>query len=57
VNQDGSVELLEETLSDGSKAFSIKINHDLTFKIIDCINEESAKELFTLLGDQNKYLF
>jgi len=57
VAQDGAVELLEETLSDGSNAFSIRIFQDRNFRLIDCINEESANELFTLLGDQNKFLF
>lgn len=40
--------LLSETLSDGSKVYSVKVAAD----IIECESEKAAMEIFTLI---NKY--
>jgi hypothetical protein len=59
--QEGKVLLIEETLSDGSLVYEIRIYSDSDFgssyTTINCINQESADELFTTIGYESAYIF
>lgn len=53
----GNVQLLEETLSDSSKVYSIGVTDDNKDNvIIECINLEAAEKLFNLLSQESDYL-
>lgn len=61
--QDGNIVLIEETLSDNSKAYEIRIYADpdtypedcLAYQTIQCINQDAANDLFTMLANQSDY--
>jgi len=48
---DAKIELVEETLSDGSKAYSVMVGR---FEV-ECVSPEAASDLFSLLLDGTKY--
>lgn len=58
----GRVLKIEEILSDGSKVYSIRLTQDSSEERhfdtveIDCINEDAADKLLTLLGEESDYI-
>ena len=50
IAQHDQVVLLEEYLSDGSTAYSVKLVTDSDSVIIDCTDYDAAMELFELLS-------
>jgi hypothetical protein len=58
-SQDGQLFLIENTLTDGSKVYDIqfKLMDGREPTVINCVNEEAAVDLFTILSDQSLYLF
>jgi hypothetical protein len=52
-----NVSLVSETLSDGSRVWQVRVKNSSSEAWIDCINEDAAVELFTMLSDESKFNF